>query len=192
MACYIEIDKLGSPIGKQDQFACSLGGFNTIKFNKDGTVSCFKLDESLKDFLNESSLLYFTGIVRNSNNVLREQGKDESLINKISNITDKAILAFDRFDFGSVCELINNSWMIKRSLSKSVSNIDIDNLFERGIELGAVGGKLLGAGGGGFVYFIVKSNEKDFVRRGMSRDYQELKFKFVNHGTRIVFNIQGE
>ncbi len=189
-ACHIEIDLLKEPIGKQDQFASAFGGINEITFNCDGSVLITPLKISSETLMNLQSnlLIFFTGFTRRASQVLKHQQNNVDIIKKL-NITKEigfksrnALLSGDLDTFG---HLMDEHWNTKRSTTKSMSNNEIDRLYGLGINNGALGGKLIGAGGGGFLMFY--TNEPKQLRRVMNEmGLVELNFAFENYGSQVV------
>jgi D-glycero-alpha-D-manno-heptose-7-phosphate kinase len=194
-ACDIEINKLGEPIGKQDQYACSIGGLNFIEFHRDDTVSVERIHlnhESMQK-LENNLLLFYLGTNRSANSILFEQR--QKTINEQVNINnlDKMVkLAWDlkaellQNNIDSIGEILHQGWMYKKELASKISNSNIDSIYDLALKNGAEGGKLLGAGGGGFLLFYVKQENQQRLRTALS-DLSELKFKFDSTGTTIIY-----
>lgn len=192
LACHVEINLCGESIGKQDQYAAAYGGFNCIRFQ--GThveVEPVGVDESTLLELNDRLICFSTGLTRNTSDILKEQIK--GLDNKKSMDTTSqmvklaeqalAYLRQKRLDnFGS---MLDESWALKKSLAPSISNIDIDMMYELGIKAGALGGKLLGAGGGGYMLFYVPQACSNSVKNAM-REYRQFQFKFSKTGSVVT------
>lgn len=194
-ASYIEINKLASPIGKQDQYAAAYGGLNFITFNSDDTVKVDKIimDPVKKNELDSNLILIYTGNVRSANSILKDQNLEIRKEKKIK-IQKKMIdIAFNLKimlennkidDFGSI---LHEGWLLKKSLTNKISNEHVDQIYNEGINAGALGGKLLGAGGQGFILFYCPNKNKNNFRIKM-RKYHELNFKFDNDGSKIIYN----
>jgi D-glycero-alpha-D-manno-heptose-7-phosphate kinase len=197
-ACYIEMDILKEPCGKQDQYIASFGGFKCLDIDRDGKVEVKDLrisEESIREL--ESNLLFFyTGIVRDSTQVLREQQRcmqtaEEALeaMHRIKEIGFKGKKALEDGDLADWARLQHEHWMAKRGTASSMTTSVIDRLYKLGIENGAIGGKLMGAGGGGFLMFYVENN-KNKVRRAMAKEgLREVRFGFSQEGSKIVINM---
>lgn len=195
-ACDIEINKLGEPIGKQDQYACAVGGLNFIKFNKNDTVSMEKiLLESKKMAELESNLLmFYLGSTRAASSILFEQ-KNNTITNlqKIENLhkmvrlSEELHLELLKGNIESMGEVLHSGWMYKKELASQISNEKIDYYYNLAINNGAKGGKLLGAGGSGFLLFYAPAIEHERLRIVLS-DLEELKFNFDNEGTKVIYN----
>ena len=179
-------------VGCQDQIAASYGGFNSIKFYKNNTFKVISLNKN-KFFLNELSknlILVYTGISRTaqfisnsySNNLLHE--KKKNIMNILDYVQEsKKIIKDQRLkDFGL---LLHESWMEKKELSKKISNPEIDNLYSQGLRSGALGGKLLGAGGGGFMLFYVEKEKKNFFLKRMKK-HISIPIDFSIKGSEII------
>ena len=188
-ACNIEIDICKNPIGKQDQYGCALGGFKKIKFNKNGKVEVQKI---MNDFSNFEKNIYlcFTNITRNANNILSKQSKS-SKKNKLKNqLLIKSVDKFEKIIFSNklddVGNLLHETWKLKKEMAEGISNDTIEKMYLEGVSSGAIGGKVLGAGGGGFILFYVpKSNHKTFEKKMKKHIF--LDFNFENHGSKIIF-----
>jgi D-glycero-alpha-D-manno-heptose-7-phosphate kinase len=194
-ASYIEINKLASPIGKQDQYAAAYGGLNFITFNSDDTVKVDKIimDPVKKNELDSNLILIYTGNVRSANSILKDQNLEIRKEKKIKIQKKMVDIAFNLKimlennkidDFGSI---LHEGWLLKKSLTNKISNEHVDQIYNEGINAGALGGKLLGAGGQGFILFYCPNKNKNNFRIKM-RKYNELNFKFDNDGSKIIYN----
>lgn len=192
-ACEIEINRLGDPIGKQDQYAAAYGGLNFIRFNYDGSVDVQKIvmDPAVKAQLERNLILLYTGTKHSASAILKEQGKEMQRLDKQQVMHKMVEMAYELKDvlehnqiddFGRI---LNEGWLLKRSLANSISNPLVDNLYDQGMEAGALGGKLLGAGGAGFVLFYCPEDKQESFRKQMSA-YTEMPFKFENYGSKII------
>ncbi len=194
LACEIEINKLKSPIGKQDQYAASYGGFNFIEFKKDEKVivNPVKISkENLKKLENNLILLYIGG-THDASEILKEQSKNfskkekEEGQKKIVSLTYELKNELEKGNIDFVGKVLHENWLIKRTLASGISNKRIDNLYEKALKSGALGGKILGAGGSGFFLFYVPfKNKKKFLNE--MKELKEMEFKFENEGTSIIF-----
>ena len=192
-ACRIEIGVLNEPIGKQDQYIAAFGGFNLIRFNKDDSVSVEPVrirPDTLAEF--RKKLLFFhTGISRSSGRVLREQneriGEKIEHLNRLRSLAEEAKSKLEHGDLSSFGEMLDESWQLKRAFASGVTNELIDNCYSAAKEAGATGGKVLGAGGGGFFMFYCDEEKQDAVRAALA-PMREVKFNFPSEGSRIVFN----
>lgn len=193
-ACEIEIDRLGDPIGKQDQYAAAYGGLNFIRFNPDHSVNVEKIimNPATKLQLDRNLLMYYTGTTHSASALLKEQNKEMQNLSKrqvIGKIVEmayelKQVLESNNIDdFGRI---LHEGWLLKKSISNGISNLVIDELYNTGLQAGALGGKLLGAGGAGFVLFYVPEERQASFRHQMS-NYIELPFGFENYGSKIIY-----
>ena len=191
-ACDIEIEILKHPIGKQDQYAAAYGGMNYFEFNKDGSVLRKRifLDEADARDMRQKLMLFYTGITRSADNVLKEQkkntaGKLETLDfmkNQAKEMSE--ILMTDGFDerFGT---MLHEGWMKKQTLAGSISDSTIKGYYDKALEAGAVGGKLLGAGGGGFLLFYCDEDKQKMVEQAVG--LRRVDFHVSTNGSRVVF-----
>jgi D-glycero-alpha-D-manno-heptose-7-phosphate kinase len=195
LACHVEIDLCKEPIGKQDQYIAAFGGLNLIRFYSDESVSVEPIickPEIVKK-LEESILIFYTGRTRSASTLLREQSKSMDNSVKRTLIKEMVKLAFDlkyileNEDLDSVGELLDKNWRLKSQLVSGISDIQIDDWYQRGIKAGAKGGKLLGAGYGGFLMFFVPLEKQANVIKALS-DLKIIPFSFDNSGSEIAFN----
>lgn len=194
LACQIEIEKLQNPIGKQDQYACTFGGLNFIEFQKNNDVIIKRLNfESQKTF-EKNLLMFYTGQNHNANNILGEQCENlEKERTKIDNLHKIVQLSEDlraellNNNLDSVGEILNADWNYKKELTKNISNSKIDKYYDIALKNGADGGKLLGAGGGGFLLFYSQEKNHEKLRKAL-KDLKEIKFLFDDKGTQTVYN----
>jgi D-glycero-alpha-D-manno-heptose-7-phosphate kinase len=194
-ACEIEIDRLRKPIGIQDQYIAAYGGFRFMEFTTSGEVLIQKieLDPDQKRRLNENLLLFYTGIARRSDTILSEQErniKDRSSV--LREMKRMAYIARDEVLAGNVDaigELLHESWQLKKQLASMISNGEIDELYASAIRAGALGGKITGAGGGGFLILYCPHEKQAAVRAALS-GLQELPFQLESHGSKVIFDYQ--
>ena len=191
-ACQIEIDILKEPIGKQDQYIAAYGGLQLIQFHPDGHVCVDPVicSRDTRRELNRRLLLFYAGGVRAAREILAEQ--DANTRNRLPMLRKLCSIAFqlrevltlgrDLNEFG---RLLHDAWKLKRTLAGSISNSRIDEYYERGIRAGALGGKLLGAGGGGFLLFFCEPHLQARLRHDLS-DLPELPFMLEPEGTKII------
>lgn len=191
-ACIIEIEKLGQRIGIQDQYAVANGGFKRYRFLNDGTVNVTPLisDEKSKELLYNNLMMFFTGNTRDSSKILSEQSDN---IESKRKMLDELVLTVDRVyeeiskkNIDIVGTELKRTWEIKKSLSSGISNENIDKMYNLAISSGAAGGKILGAGGGGFLLLYVEDAYKEKVREAL-KDYREVPFNVDSEGSRIIF-----
>jgi D-glycero-alpha-D-manno-heptose-7-phosphate kinase len=194
-SCYIEIQKCKEPIGKQDQYTAAYGGFNFIQFNIDGSVKVEPLifQKKTRDALKRSLLLFYTGVTRSASEVLREQNNNISMYTEKRKMVEKMVeltyslredLQRNRLDtFG---EILHKNWILKKSLTGSISNPQIDKWYEVALKNGAIGGKLLGAGGGGFLLFFAHEQKHKSIIKAL-RGLRYIPFDFDTEGSKIIF-----
>ncbi len=192
-ACHIEIDALGRPIGVQDQYIAAYGGLRFMTFNPGGSVQIesVRVSDEVRRRLNENLLLFFTGITRQASDVLSEQKtkipeRIDSLreLRKLA-ITGRACLEAGETD--AVGELLHQNWMLKRNLASRVSNGTIDDLYATARRAGALGGKISGAGGGGFMLVYCPRERQEGLRAAL-HGLRELSFRLEKFGSRVIFN----
>lgn len=194
-ACNIEIDKLLEPIGKQDQYACAVGGLNFIKFNQDDTVSMEKILLSNRKMheLENNLLMFYLGTTRSASSILSEQ-RNNTITNqqKVENLHKMVKLSEElktellRGNIDSMGDILHKGWMYKKELASQISNEKIDFYYNLALRNGARGGKLLGAGGSGFLLFYVLESDQEKVRNALS-DLEELNFNFDSEGTKVIY-----
>jgi len=194
-ACKIEIERLKEPIGKQDQYASAFGGLNFITFNKDDTVAVEKifLNRDNYEELQNNLLLFYTGETRSASEILIEQKTNVSndkkkieFMHKIVALTYDLKREFMRGNIDALGEILHQSWLYKRELASNISNRKIDEYYDLAIKNGALGGKLLGAGGGGFLLFYVKKDRQNNVLHAL-KDLYRLAFRFETQGTTLIY-----
>ena len=192
-ACEIEIERLSEPIGKQDQYIAAYGGLQFIQFNPDGTVFVDPVvcPAETRHELNRRLLAFFTGYTRDARDVLAKQ--QESTPDKIPCLRRMCAIARELRevlttgrDLNVFGTLLHEAWNLKRSLTPAISNGKIDEYYERGYRAGALGGKLLGAGGGGFLLFFCEPHNQDRLRAELS-ELRELHFALDPQGSKIVY-----
>jgi D-glycero-alpha-D-manno-heptose-7-phosphate kinase len=197
LACKIEIEKLKEPIGKQDQYISAIGGLTTFDFKKDGSVVVKPLNISIETLqkLEDNLLLFYTGISRSASLILEDQNLktldlDNKMIenlDKIKNIGFRSKIALEKGDLNHYCELLIEHWDLKQSRSNSISNTEINQYYNLGLKNGALGGKLVGAGGGGFLIFYVEDKSK--LRNAMKKiGLEEVRFRFDFEGTKVMLS----
>ncbi len=192
-ACDIEINVLKKPIGKQDQYIASYGGLCRFGFNSDDSVDVYKYELSEQELLSVGSnlLLHFTNKTRSADAILFEQKSNiEILFNqldKIGNLVNELHTSILTKDFLNIGDILKINWEIKKKLTSRTTNIDIDNIMNLAYSNGAIGCKIAGAGGGGFLLSYVPRDKQENFRKALS-DYNELPFIIDKFGSRIVFN----
>lgn len=197
LACEIEIEKLSEPIGKQDQYIAAYGGLTEFIFHKDGSVTTSPLNLQVNTVhdLEDNLLLFFTGISRSAGSILQDQVNkskvnDQEMLNNLHFTKDlgrrikEALVSGSTYKFG---ELMHEHWEKKKSRSMGMTNEFIDHIYSLAMRSGAVGGKLVGAGGGGFLMFYATDVEK--LRFEMSKlGLEEVRFQFDFEGTKVVLS----
>jgi D-glycero-alpha-D-manno-heptose-7-phosphate kinase len=197
-ACQIEIDRLGEPIGKQDQYVAAFGGIRSYEIELDGTVRTdpVVISSHSEAELESSILLFYTGITRNASEILSGIKRDEDnrstrVIETMHRIKDigyeirDALVAGDLTHFG---ELLDTHWQTKKNLSHTVSNGRIDALYEIAKLNGSIGGKIMGAGGGGFFMFYSENGKKKLRDAMAQQGMKEVRFRFDHEGSKILLN----
>jgi len=197
LACHIEIDRLGEPIGKQDQYAAAYGGITCFDFHRDDKVTAKPLNINIDTMfdLEDNLLLFFTGYSRSASGILkdqqtRSQQHDEEMLRNLHYVKDLGLrskIALEVGDTRLFGELLHEHWENKKRRSGGMSNPKIDEWYELAMKNGAVGGKLVGAGGGGFLMFMAKDRNK--LRHAMTlAGLEEVRFKFDFEGTKVVLS----
>lgn len=193
-AIYLERVLCGEAGGIQDQIAAAFGGFNRIDFSADGyTVRPLEIPDERKQRLNSNLLMFFTGLSRYSFEI--QETTREAMSRKKTELTEmlkmvdaaEKILIDPKCSLGDFGRLLNETWLLKRSISSKISTDYIDECYEKAMNAGALGGKLLGAGGGGCLLFYVPEENHESVRRVFS-GMHEVRFRFENDGTQIICN----
>lgn len=201
LACHIEIERLGEPIGKQDQYISAIGGINAFTFHKENgdkekvTYQPLNIQKKTLLDLEENLLLFFTGFSRSASKILEDQdnrskSNDNSMINnlhltKILGLKTKE--ALERNDIELFGKLMHEHWEHKKKRSKGMTNPKIDEWYNLGIKNGAIGGKVVGAGGGGFLMFL-SSNKAKLRKTLADNGLKEVKFKFDFEGTKLIIS----
>lgn len=193
-ACKLEIDILNEPIGKQDQYAAAFGGLNFITFHKDESVKIerVKIEEKKRKILENSLLLFYTGIKRKSSIILKEQRdltlrdeKKRKILDKMRKQAFELKMYLENGDIDMVGNLLKEGWKYKKQMAGKITNPIIEAYYKKAIKAGALGGKILGAGGGGFLLFFVKKEKQEYVKRCL--DLKEMPFKFEREGSKIIY-----
>ena len=193
-AIYLERVLCNEDGGWQDQIAASFGGFNRINFNSDGyEVLPVIISPDRKRRLNENLLMFFTGFTRFSSDVQKANKTSETddkkeRLKKMYELVDEAeaILTDKNRDLDDFGILLDATWRLKKGTGSSISTESIDELYEQGMKAGALGGKLLGAGGGGFLIFYVQQEKQEAVKSAM-KDLTYIPFKFEDGGTQVIY-----
>jgi D-glycero-alpha-D-manno-heptose-7-phosphate kinase len=195
MACHIELDMLKEPVGKQDQYIAAFGGVTAFDFNPDDTVSARPVNaaEETLDLLEDNLVMVSTGFYRAASQVLKEQddksrSNDKSMIDNLHYVKELGHRSLEALETGNLAEfgrIMHEHWQHKKKRSGQMSNADIDKWYALALENGAIGGKLIGAGGGGYLMFYTE--QKSRLRRALREaGLMELKLGFDYEGTKII------
>ncbi len=199
LASYIEITKMGMPIGKQDQYAAAFGSLNKITFTSDGvTVEPVKMAPDARRTLEKRLMLFFTGSSRESTSILKHQRKstqdqDESVLKALHNIKQVAVdvqACLEKGDLDEFARLLHYAWQEKRRLAPGLSTDFIDECYSLALEHGASAGKITGAGGGGFLLLYCHEESQEAVTKALEeRDLKRMNFRFDHQGATVVLNV---
>lgn len=194
-ACAVEIERLSEPIGKQDHYACSFGGFNYIHFHQGGSVTVERINISVDNIIKMESrmLMFYLGKTRSASSILKQQ-KENTVKNKkvITNLHKMVQLSKDlkkeflKGNVDALGEILHEGWCYKKELAPGITNTEIDFYYDRAMKNGAKGGKLLGAGKGGFLLIYANKNHHEKIRKGMKGLF-ELQFRVEDQGTTIIY-----
>lgn len=192
-ACEVEIEQLGNPIGKQDQYAAAYGGLNFIEFRRDGgvTVDPVIMNSSSLRQLESNLMMFYTGQLHSASAILKEQKMNITVGDKEMNQLKMCELArelrkeLQNNNIDAMGEILHQNWMLKKTLANGISNPAIDEAYERAISAGATGGKLLGAGGGGFLLFYVPSNKQAAVKDAIG--LPQLPMAIDRQGSAVIY-----
>ncbi len=199
LASYIEINKMGMPIGKQDQYASAFGGFNIITFGSQGvTVEPLQIAPEVRQTLERRLLLFFTGSSRDSTSILKHQRKstqdqDDTVLQALHNIkrvASEVQACLEQGDLDEFASLLDYSWQEKRRLAPGLSTGFIDECYDLALQKGAAGGKITGAGGGGFLLLYCEEQAQESVTRALEdRGLKRMNFRFDQQGATVVLNV---
>lgn len=192
-ACQIEIDILKEPIGKQDQYAAAYGGLNVIEFKPNGQVSVLPIHLSLEAHrdLQSHLMMFYIGNQRSASSILAEQKKNTSQAEKHAALVQMVDLVYDLRDalvaneWSEMGTILHENWMLKQSLASGIANPHIHEIYEAALRAGATGGKLLGAGGGGFMLFYCTPDKQESVRQAL-KNVRPFDFKFEQEGSKLI------
>ena len=180
-------------MGSQDQIAATYGGFNKIEFHTNGDFKVKKLFTNKNNLLklNKNLLLVYTGIKRTAHDIAKSyvnklNSSKKAYIREISNLTEEAEKKLKRGELDDFGRLLHDSWLVKKKLSNTITNNKIDQIYNHAIQKGALGGKLLGAGGGGFILFYVPYYKQKNVIKSF-KNLTTVPFKFTSEGSKIIF-----
>jgi D-glycero-alpha-D-manno-heptose-7-phosphate kinase len=198
MACHIEIEKMSEPIGKQDQYASAFGGLNLIQFTQEGvTVEPLKIAIETRRQLEKNLMLFFTGATRQASAILREQKKsaeqnDAQVLDAHHAVKAMAFLVkeqLERGDLAAFGKTLDAAWQHKKKFAKGISNPLIDECYTLALQNGAVGGKVTGAGGGGFLMIYCEAPCQSQVTQALeSKGLKRMDFRFETEGARVLVN----
>ena len=194
-ACRIEIDILGRPIGKQDQYIAAYGGLRKFTFNEDDTVTSerIKVPERTMRYLSENLMLFFTGITRKSASVLTEQKSNiddrMDFLTRMRDMADDLAEVLNQNDLSTIGSTMREGWALKKTLARNVSNETIEAIYNRAMEAGAEAGKITGAGGGGFFLVHTSPQNRKSIRRALS-DLKEFPLNLERDGSKVIFNVR--
>jgi D-glycero-alpha-D-manno-heptose-7-phosphate kinase len=192
-ACQIEIDRLEKPIGIQDQYIVAYGGLRLLEFSPVGEVknSKVELKEEQQRLFNENLLLFFTGVTRKADRILDEQKLNINnrlpILRKMKKMAYEAHQQLQAGNIEMIGELLHESWQLKKQLANQISNRSIETIYDAARKAGAIGGKITGAGGGGFLLLYCPHDKQKAVRAAMHQ-LQELPFQIEPDGTKVIFN----
>ncbi|MDA9723979.1 hypothetical protein N9U39_01600 [Candidatus Pelagibacter sp.] len=186
IACKIEVEKCNKPIGMQDQFSTAFGGFNKITFKKRGVeVTKINLSQTKLKNLNNNIMMFYTGVNRRADKILLKIKKNKNQFKhfyKLINLVDSFEKELIDGNFINIGKILDENWSLKKDLSNKVSNLKINEIYDTALNAGALGGKLLGAGGGGYFLFLVeKKNQKKVIKS--LRKLKQINFKFEFNGS---------
>ncbi len=192
-ACEVEIDRLGEPIGKQDQYIAACGGIQFFRFQPDGQVLADPVictAETKREF-QRRLMLFFVGGTRAARSILAKQSANTSAkmdaLGRLCTIACqmREVLTVGR-DLNSFGYLLHEAWQVKKSLEQTISNPQIDEVYQQGMNAGALGGKLLGAGSGGFMLFYCEPHHQERLRQALA-PLEEIRFAFDPQGTKVIY-----
>lgn len=192
-ACEIEIDVLGKPIGKQDQYIASYGDLRFIRFCRDGNVESERigLEPRANQVLNENLMLFFTNMTRKAETVLVEQRDNIEcrldVLRQLKGLALEGRRALNAGHLDAFGELLHQGWELKKQLASRITNRHLDAIYEKARQAGAIGGKITGAGNGGYLLLYCPHDEQDAVRSAL-RPLTELPFRLERFGSRVIFN----
>jgi D-glycero-alpha-D-manno-heptose-7-phosphate kinase len=194
-ACEIEIDILGKPIGVQDQYIAAYGGLRYFQFGpgRDIKVTAVKMSRTVLEDMDNMLMLFYTGKTRRAATILSEQKSNIAqkldVLREMTRQAQEVRQVIEAGDVQGLGRLLHQGWEAKRKLAHSISNSEMDEIYERAVKAGALGGKISGAGGGGFFLLCVPSDKRQAVRCALS-NLRETPFRLERGGSRVVFNMQ--
>lgn len=191
-ACEIEIDRLKNPIGIQDQYAVAYGGLKRYRYYASGEVSAANVicKKEIIDVLKRRLMLFYTGVNRISSHILSDQKQNirerHTVLNEMVSMVDESIEYLEQGDLYKWGAMLDKAWTLKKQMSNQISTSLIDDMYTKAKNAGAVGGKVLGAGGGGFLLLYVPEEKQAAVKNEL-QDYRQVEFNFEDEGSRIIF-----
>ena len=194
-ACQIEIDLCGKPIGKQDQYIAAYGGIHEFEYLSNGTVGVRRIKISPADSrrLGAELMLFYTDITRKSSEILTEQRSqtvaNADFLRQLKNGVPQVINALETGRLDLIGDVLDHSWKLKKKLANNISNRGIDEMYQQALSAGATGGKIAGAGGGGFLLLYVPRHRQDAVRNAL-HDYREFPWLLEQDGSKVIFNLR--
>ncbi|MFM6998955.1 MAG: GHMP kinase [Bacteroidota bacterium] len=192
-ACAVELGDLGEPIGKQDQYAAAFGGFNIFRFHGDERVSVAPVDLPDPEGWLRHLRLYYLGNQRSASAILAEQSREsatrskQEVLRDMVGLVDPLAAALGQSNWAECGRLMHENWLLKQSLASGISDLSIQDAYERGLRAGALGGKLLGAGGGGFMLFVARPEDHTQLDNALS-DLRPFPFQWDFEGSRIIYS----
>lgn len=194
-ACDVEINKLKKPIGIQDQYIAAFGGLRLFEFNKDGTVASRQVEikNGLLEDLDNSLMLFYTHRTRKASDILthvkRNLAKESKALLRTKELAYEGYKALLAGKIEKIGQLLDEYWQLKKSLAGGVSDPEIDAMYAKAKKAGAIGGKIAGAGGGGFMLLMVPSDKRALVRKAL-KSFLEMPFHLERDGSKVIFNIR--
>lgn len=193
-ACQIEIEIIGKPIGRQDQYAAAQGGLNQFVFHSDDTTDTIPvvMDNGTLRRLSSVLLLYYTGFTRSADEILTEQKRNLSAQERFEIMSEMVSLvhpftkAVEEGDVETCGWLLDKNWELKRNMASGITNDNIEAMYQKAKEAGAIGGKIAGAGGGGFLMLLVPREKQNGIFEAM-KDYREMPFMLERSGSKVIF-----
>ena len=199
MACDLEINRLGKPIGKQDQYMAAYGGLTVLEIDRDGTVKvrAANMTDSTLDELNRNILMFYTNTSRSATAILSEQSQGareekKDVVESMHYIKDLGYRILEAVESGNITDvglLFDQHWQYKKRISTKMTNRHFDEIYKIAKEKGALGGKISGAGGGGFFVFYVEKHQTKFREKMKELGLREMRYRFDFEGTKVLMNI---
>lgn len=194
-ACKIEMEKLGHPVGKQDQYIAAYGNFRQFTFHSDGSVRTehISISDETKRLLKAQLVLFYTNKTRSAAQILVEQKNNiqqrRDVLKKMKNQVFELRRFLENGVVDDVGHLLHEGWCLKQRLSSQITNLEIDVMYRKARQAGALGGKVLGAGGGGFMLLFCPVERQEELRHALKK-YREMPFRFESGGSKVIFNIK--